>query len=280
MSGRSIAPAGKKRPRQQRKPRKRPSIFISRSTPNEPPGDSPVRNSGFARALGDCPAPAPRGNFYSHCFIGSIYYGTNNRAGKKVLTRRWPACDPWDSIPASCTWPTAPRSSAGLHLAGHGASRRDSLWLPSIFRALRVESGNGSEISVRPVLSFRARIVSIKDLPPGSRVGLQRAVDGAEPLPRGRARGGIRRWAGCACFPIRPRHRSRRARSHCRHVSMDLTTADVTGIASARVGRYRHDLRHRQRHDAIRARRRENRQHRQCGAALRARKRVPRFLFA
>ena len=93
-----------------------------------------------------------------------------------------------------------------------------------------------AKLPVRPVLSFRARIISIKDLPPGARVGYNARWTAPSPsrvavLAAGYADG-------------LPRVLTNKGRVIVRGefapivgtVSMDLTTADVTGIPSARVG--------------------------------------------
>jgi alanine racemase len=93
-----------------------------------------------------------------------------------------------------------------------------------------------AKLSVRPVLSFRARIVSIKDLPPGSRVGYNARWTASTPsrvavLAAGYADGLVRVLSNKGRVIVRGE-----IAPIIGTVSMDLTTADVTGITSARVG--------------------------------------------
>ncbi len=93
-----------------------------------------------------------------------------------------------------------------------------------------------AKLPVRPVLSFRARIISIKDLPPGSRVGYNARWTAQAPsrvavLAAGYADGLVRVLSNKGRVIVRGE-----IAPIIGTVSMDLTTADVTGIASARVG--------------------------------------------
>jgi alanine racemase len=93
-----------------------------------------------------------------------------------------------------------------------------------------------AKLSVRPVLSFRARIISIKDLPAGARVGYNARWTAPGPsrvavLAAGYADGLVRVLSNKGRVIVRGE-----IAPIIGTVSMDLTTADVTGIASARVG--------------------------------------------
>jgi alanine racemase len=93
-----------------------------------------------------------------------------------------------------------------------------------------------AKLPVRPVLSFRARIISIKDLPPGARVGYNaRWIAGAPSrvavLAAGYADGLVRVLSNKGRVVVRGK-----LAPIVGTVSMDLTTADVTGIPDARVG--------------------------------------------
>ncbi len=93
-----------------------------------------------------------------------------------------------------------------------------------------------AKLSVRPVLSFRARIISIKDLAPGSRVGYNARWTAASPsrvavLAAGYADGLARVLSNKGRVIVRGQFAP-----IIGTVSMDLTAADVTGISSARVG--------------------------------------------
>jgi len=93
-----------------------------------------------------------------------------------------------------------------------------------------------AKLPVRPVLSFRARIISIKDLPPGARVGYNARWAAPKPsrvavLAAGYADGLVRVLSNRGRVIVRGEFAP-----IVGTVSMDLTTADVTGIPSARVG--------------------------------------------
>jgi alanine racemase len=91
-------------------------------------------------------------------------------------------------------------------------------------------------LPVRPVLSFRTRIISLKDLQPGSRVGYNARWTASVPsrvavLSAGYADGLVRSLSNKGRVIVRGG-----IAPILGTVSMDLTTVDVTGIASARVG--------------------------------------------
>jgi alanine racemase len=93
-----------------------------------------------------------------------------------------------------------------------------------------------AKLPVKPVLSFRARIVSIKDLPPGARVGYNARWTASAPsrvavLAAGYADGLVRVLSNKGRVVVRGE-----LAPIVGTVSMDLTTADVTEIPSARVG--------------------------------------------
>jgi alanine racemase len=89
---------------------------------------------------------------------------------------------------------------------------------------------------VRPVLSFRARIISVRDLPVGARVGYNARWTAAAPsrvavLSAGYADGLLRVLSNKGRVIVRGQ-----LAPIIGTVSMDLTAADVTGILSVRVG--------------------------------------------
>ncbi len=93
-----------------------------------------------------------------------------------------------------------------------------------------------AKLSVKPVLSFRARIISIKDLAPGARVGYNARWTAERPsrvavLAAGYADGLSRALSNKGRVIVRGEFAP-----IIGTVSMDLTAADVTGINSARVG--------------------------------------------
>jgi alanine racemase len=92
------------------------------------------------------------------------------------------------------------------------------------------------KLPVRPVLSFRARIVSLKDLPVGARVGYNARwaagrASRVAVLAAGYADGLVRGLSNRGRVIIRGQFAP-----IVGTVSMDLTTADVTDIPSVRVG--------------------------------------------
>jgi alanine racemase len=91
-------------------------------------------------------------------------------------------------------------------------------------------------LPVRPVLSFRARIISLKDLDPGARVGYNARWTAARPsrvavLAAGYADGLVRALSNKGRVIVRGQ-----LAPIVGTVSMDLTAADVTGIPSVQVG--------------------------------------------
>ncbi len=104
------------------------------------------------------------------------------------------------------------------------------------FEPSELNAEMAAKLSVRPVLSFRARIISIKDLAPGSRVGYNARWTAAAPsrvavLAAGYADGLSRVLSNKGRVIVRGQFAP-----IVGTVSMDLTAADVTGISSARVG--------------------------------------------
>jgi alanine racemase len=92
------------------------------------------------------------------------------------------------------------------------------------------------KLPVRPVLSFRARIISLKDLGPGARVGYNARWTAEAPsrvavLAAGYADGLVRALSNKGRIIVRGQFAP-----IIGTVSMDLTAADVTGISEARMG--------------------------------------------
>jgi alanine racemase len=93
-----------------------------------------------------------------------------------------------------------------------------------------------AKLPVRPVLSFRARIISIRNLPAGARVGYNARWTAKGPsrvavLAAGYADGLVRVLSNKGRVIVRGEFAP-----IVGTVSMDLTAADVTEISSARVG--------------------------------------------
>jgi len=222
---------------QQHKPRKRPFDFhLKIDTGMNRLGIPPSEIPAFARALGDCPHLRLAGTF-THIASSEVFTTDQTIEQEKAFEAAL-AC----------------MRSLGLdpgivHMANSAAIvSRQSTWRDMVrpgailygyhqfFEPSELNPEMEAKLSVRPVLSFRARIVSIKDLPPGCRVGYN-----ARWTVPGRSRFAVLA-AGYAYGLVRVL--SNKGRVIVRGaiapivgtVSMDLTTADVTGIASARVG--------------------------------------------
>ena len=197
-----------------------------------PPSEIPA----FARALADCPHLRLAGTF-TH-IASSEVFTTEQTIEQENTFEAALAC----------------MRSLGLdpgivHMANSAAIvSRPSTWRDMVrpgailygyhqfFEPSQLNPEMEAELSVRPVLSFRARIISIKDLPPGSRVGYNARWTASTPsrvavLAAGYADGLVRVLSNKGRVIVRGE-----IAPIIGTVSMDLTTADVTGIASARVG--------------------------------------------
>jgi alanine racemase len=222
---------------QQRKPRKRPFDFhLKIDTGMNRLGIPPSEIPAFARALGDCPLVRLAGTF-THIASSEVFTTEQTVEQEKTFDKAL-AC----------------MRSLGLdpgmvHMANSAAIvSRPSTWRDMVrpgailygyhqfFEPSELNAEMEAKLPVRPVLSFRARIVSIKDLPPGSRVGYNARWTASRPsrvavLAAGYADGLVRVLSNKGRVIVRGE-----LAPIVGTVSMDLTTADVTGIASARVG--------------------------------------------
>ena len=125
-------------------------------------------------------------------------------------------------------------------------------------------------LPVEPSLSLRARIITLRDLPPGEPVGYGAKFVTARPsriavINAGYADGILRQRTNHGCALVRG-HRVPLVGT----ISMDLTTLDVTGVPGRRPRRPRDDLRPRRRRRDSRLRRRPRDRHRHVRPALRA----------
>src|ERR1700676_2591726 len=204
----------------QRKPRKRPFDFhLKIDTGMNRLGIPPSELPAFARTLADCRHVRLAGTF-THIASSEVFTTEQTIEQEKTFDAAL-AC----------------MRSLGLdpgivHMANSAAIvSRPSTWRDMVrpgailygyhqfFEPSDLNPEMEAKLPVRPVLSFRARIISIKDLPPGARVGAGYADGmGRRLLNKGRVivRGQFAPIIGT--------------------VSMDLTAADVTGITSVRVG--------------------------------------------
>ena len=197
-----------------------------------PPSEVPA----FARALADCPHLRLAGTF-THIASSEVF--TTEQTIEQERT--------FDAALACMR-------SLGLdpgivHMANSAAIvSRPSTWRDMVrpgailygyhqfFEPSALNPEMEAKLPVRPVLSFRARIISIKDLPPGARVGYNARWTATGPsrvavLAAGYADGLLRVLSNKGRVIVRGK-----IAPIIGTVSMDLTTADVTGIASARVG--------------------------------------------
>ena len=197
-----------------------------------PPSEVPA----FARALADCPHLRLAGTF-THIASSEVFTTEQTieqeRAFDAALAcMRSLGLDPGivhmansaAIVARPSTWRDMVRPGAILY--GYHQFFEPSELIPEM----------EAKLSVRPVLSFRARIISIKDLPAGARVGYNARWTAPGPsrvavLAAGYADGLVRVLSNKGRVIVRGE-----IAPIIGTVSMDLTTADVTGIASARVG--------------------------------------------
>ncbi|HWF12233.1 MAG TPA: alanine racemase, partial [Candidatus Acidoferrales bacterium] len=221
----------------QRKPRKKPVDFhLKIDSGMNRLGIPPIEIPAFARVLADCPHLRLGGTF-THIASSEVFTTEQTVEQEKVF----------DSA-LGCM------RSLGLdpgivHMANSAAIvARPSTWRDMVrpgailygyhqfFEPSELNAEMEAKLPVRPVLSFRARIISIKDLPAGARVGYNArwtAVKSSRVavLAAGYADGFVRSLSNKGRVIVRGE-----IAPIIGTVSMDLTTADVTGISSARVG--------------------------------------------
>jgi alanine racemase len=199
-------------------------------------GIAPTEIPAFARALADCPHLRLEGTF-------------THMASSEVFTTE-------QSIEQEKTFEAALACmrSLGLdpgivHMANSAAIvSRPSTWRDMVrpgavlygyhqfFEPSDLNPEMEAKLPVRPVLSFRARIISIRELPVGARVGYNARWTATRPsrvavLAAGYADGLLRVLSNKGRVIVRGQFAP-----IIGTVSMDLTAADVTEISSARVG--------------------------------------------
>jgi alanine racemase len=220
-----------------RKPRKGPVEFhLKIDTGMNRLGIPPSEVPAFARALADCPHLRLAGTF-THIASSEVFTTEQTIEQEKTFDAAL-ACMRSQGLDPGI-----------VHMANSAAIvARPSTWRDMVrpgailygyhqfFEPSGLNPEMEAKLSVRPVLSFRARIISIKDLPPGARVGYNARWTAPGPsrvavLAAGYADGLVRVLSNKGRVIVRGE-----IAPIIGTVSMDLTTADVTGIASARVG--------------------------------------------
>jgi len=197
-----------------------------------PPSEIPA----FARALADCPHLRLAGTF-THIASSEVFTTEQTVEQERVFEAALKCMRSLGLDPGI------------VHMANSAAIvSRPSTWRDMVrpgailygyhqfFEPTELNPEMEAKLPVRPVLSFRARIVSIKDLPPGARVGYNARWTASSPsrvavLAAGYADGLSRVLSNKGRVIVRGEFAP-----IVGTVSMDLTTADVTGIPSARVG--------------------------------------------
>ena len=220
-----------------RKPRKAPVDFhLKIDSGMNRLGIAPSEIPAFARVLADCPHLRLAGTF-THVASSEVFT-TEQTIEQENVFKASLAC----------------MRSLGLepgvvHMANSAAIvSRPSTWYQMVrpgailygyhqfFEPPALNPEMEAKLPVRPVLSFRARIISLKDLAPGSRVGYNARWTAEKPsrvavLAAGYADGLVRVLSNKGRVIVRGQFAPMIGT-----VSMDLTTADVTGISSVRVG--------------------------------------------
>ena len=197
-----------------------------------PPSEIPA----FARALADCPHLRLAGTF-THIASSEVFTTEQTNEQERVFEAALKCMHSLGLDPGI------------VHMANSAAIvSRPSTWRDMVrpgailygyhqfFEPGELNPEMEAKLPVRPVLSFRARIVSIKDLPPGARVGYNArwtapSRSRVAVLAAGYADGLSRVLSNKGSVIVRGEFAP-----IVGTVSMDLTTADVTGIPSARVG--------------------------------------------
>ena len=221
----------------QRKPRRGPVDFhLKIDTGMNRLGIPPSELPAFARALADCPHLHLAGTF-TH-IASSEVFATEQAIEQEKVFEAALAC--MNSLKLD---PGIVHMANSAAIVGRPSTWRDMVRPGAIlygyhqfFEPSELNTEMEAKLPVRPVLSFRARIISIKDLPAGSRVGYNARWTASKPsrvavLAAGYADGLVRVLSNKGRVIVRGE-----IAPIIGTVSMDLTTADVTGIASARVG--------------------------------------------
>ena len=223
-----------------KKSRKRVSFHLKMDTGMNRLGIAPGDIECFARQLAKC-KHLELGGVFTHFASSEVL--TNTRVGEQTRQQEERFYAALDRLRALGIDPGI------VHLANSAAIvTRPETWADMVrpgailygyhqfFEPSELNPEMEAKLAVKPVLSFRARIISIKDLPPGARVGYNARWTAPGPsrvavLAAGYADGLVRVLSNKGRVIVRGQ-----MAPIIGTVSMDLTTADVTGIASARVG--------------------------------------------
>jgi alanine racemase len=199
-------------------------------------GIAPREIPAFARALEDCPNLRLAGTF-------------THLASSEVFTTQQ-SIEQESAFEAALACMRSLGLDPGIvHMANSAAIvSRPSTWRDMVrpgavlygyhqfFEPSELNPEMETKLPIRPVLSFRARIISLRDLPPGSRVGYNARWTAQEPsrvavLAAGYADGLVRVLSNKGRVIVRGQFAP-----IIGTVSMDLTAADVTGISGVQVG--------------------------------------------
>jgi alanine racemase len=125
---------------------------------------------------------------------------------------------------------------AARNLEDHGASGDCALWIFAAVHSRQREPATVAELPVRPVLSWKTRVLTVKDVASGQAVGymgtfVTKAQSRIAVLPVGYADGYPRLLSNRARVIVRGEYAPVVGR-----VSMDLTIVDVSHIGGVAVG--------------------------------------------
>jgi alanine racemase len=199
-------------------------------------GIAPVEIPTFARTLAECPHLRLEGTFThlssSEVFTTEQSVHQEKTFGAALGCMRSLGLDPGivhmansaAIVSRPSTWHAMVRPGAILY--GYHQSFEPPELAPKL----------EAKLPVKPVLSFRARIISLRDLPAGARVGYNARWTAKVPsrvavLAAGYADGLVRALSNKGRVIVRGQFAP-----IIGTISMDLTTADVTGIPSASIG--------------------------------------------
>jgi alanine racemase len=220
-----------------RKPRRAPVGFhLKIDSGMNRLGISPSEIPAFARVLADCPHMRLEGTF-THLASSEVFTTEQTIEQEK-------------SFEAALACMRSLGLDPGIvHMANSAAIvGRPSTWRAMVrpgailygyhqfFEPSELNPEMEAKLPVRPVLSFRARIISLRDLPVGARVGYNARWTATRPsrvavLAAGYADGLVRVLSNKGRVIVRSQFAP-----IIGTVSMDLTAADVTGIDSVHVG--------------------------------------------
>jgi len=199
-------------------------------------GIMPTEVPALARVLADCPNLRLEGTF-THIASSEVFTTEQTIEQEKTFEAvlacmRSLGLDPGIVHMANSAAIVA-RPSTWYHMVRPGAILYG---YHQFFEPSDLNREMAAKLPVRPVLSFRARIISLKDLPPGARVGYNARWTAGKPsrvavLAAGYADGMVRVLSNKGRVIVRGQFAPITGT-----VSMDLTAADVTGVPSVSIG--------------------------------------------